>query len=438
MACPPAARFGWIALAALSIVLPAAAAPAQQSISASRQFIVHGPDLSIRGALCDFAERTKRELLSLLGQRDDWTTPIIINARFPQAHLPELPSLSVDFAQTGFGLKLQLDFVIEPDVRRPELRRELLRSLLLEMIYRRDPHLSPGAGYVAPPDWILDGIPPAQSQSERERVATLLAAPAASGNVWPLYKFLRQRPEVLDAAGRNLYRAYSFALLDLLSRSTDGPQRLTQFVLDLPRASDNPVNDLREHFPGLFGTASAETTWQKHLAQMSTDQPYQLLGSAETERRLGELLRLRISDRRSFELAEFPAFLREKQSSNALAVIAGNLTALATRAHPLYVQISAEYAQIVSSLQHRKTLTIARRLEQLATKRRAIADRMRGIDDYLNWFEATRVTGPSGQFADYLKAADRAARPERTKRDPISIYLDALETEFEDDKSVTR
>ena len=63
---------------------------------------------------------------------------------------------------------------------------------------------------------------------------------------------------------------------------------------------------------------------------------------------------------------------------------------------------------------------------------------MREIDDYLNWFEATSVTGPSGQFDDYLKAADRAARPERTKRDSISIYLDALEAQFDDDTAVIR
>jgi hypothetical protein len=56
---------------------------------------------------------------------------------------------------------------------------------------------------------------------------------------------------------------------------------------------------------------------------------------------------------------------------------------------------------------------------------------MRGIDDYLNWFEATRLGGPSGAFAEYMKAAESAARPPQTKRDPISVYLDVLETQFE-------
>ena len=56
---------------------------------------------------------------------------------------------------------------------------------------------------------------------------------------------------------------------------------------------------------------------------------------------------------------------------------------------------------------------------------------MRQIDDYLNWFEATSLVKPSGQFADYMKAAERAAQTGRTRRDSISVYLDALETQFE-------
>jgi hypothetical protein len=67
----------------------------------------------------------------------------------------------------------------------------------------------------------------------------------------------------------------------------------------------------------------------------------------------------------------------------------------------------------------------------LQTARKTLAAQMRQIDDYLNWFEATRLVRPSGQFTEYMRAAERAAHPERTKRDPISIYLDVLETEFE-------
>jgi hypothetical protein len=425
-------RFFVAGVCALGVA--AAAEPAEQSISTSRQFIVYGTDVAVRGAICDFAERTKHELLTLLAQRDNWTTAIVINAQYPRANLPETPRLSVDLAQTGFGLKLQLDLVIDSAVSRPEIRRELLRALVLEMIYRAQPNIPAGAAYVSPPDWLLEGVPAQQSDLSRDRVAAVLAVPAAAKNVLPLEKFLAQRLELLDAPGRNIFRAYSFALVDLLSRAPDGPNRLARFISDLPNSSNDPMAELRSHFPGLFEADGVEKTWEKQIARLSTDQPYRLLSSAETERRLDEMLRLKIVDgsgEKTYELTQFPIFMKQKSARRRLESLAHDLNVLATRAHPVYAPIIAEYAEISALLLRGKTLDVPRRLERLQKSRKAIAAQMRGIDDYLNWFEATSLAGPSGEFADYLKAAKRAAEPERTKRDPISVYLDALETQFE-------
>jgi hypothetical protein len=412
----------------------ATAKPVEQSISTSRQFIVYGTDVGVRGAICDLAERTKRELLSLLAQRDNWTTAIVINAQYPRANLPELSRLRVDLAQTGFGLKLQLDLVIDSAVSGPEIRRELLRALVLEMIYRAQPNIPAGTAYVSPPDWFLEGVPAQQSDLPRDRVTAILAVPLGAKNVSSLEKFLAQRPELLDAPARNIYRAYSFALVDLLSRAPDGPRRLAQLILDLPASSNDPMAELRSHFPGLFESDSAETTWKKQIARLSSDQPYHLMGSAETERRLDEILRLKIIDgngEKTYELTQFPIFLKQKSAKWRLESLAHDLRVLATRGHPVYAPIVAGYAEISALLLRGKTLDVPGRLERLQNSRKAIAAQMRGIDDYLNWFEATSLAGPSGEFADYLKAAKRAAQPERTKRDPISVYLDALETHFE-------
>jgi hypothetical protein len=411
-----------------------AAEPVEQSISTSRQFIVYGTDVGVRGAICDLAERTKRELLSLLAQRDNWTTAIVINAQYPRANLPELSRLRVDLAQTGFGLKLQLDLVIDSAMSRPEIRRGLLRALVLEMIYRAQPNIPAGTAYVSPPDWFLDGVPSQQSDLTRDRVTAILAVPMAAKNVLPLEEFLAQRPELLDAPARNIYRAYSFALVDLLSRAPDGPRRLAQLILDLPASSNDSMAELRRYFPGLFESDRAEATWQKQIARLASDQPYHLLGSAETERRLDEILRMRIADGRrekTYELTQFPIFLKQKPAKKRLESLAHELRVLATRAHPVYAAIIADYAEVSALLLRGKTLDVLRRLERLQNSRKAIASQMRRIDDYLNWFEATSLAGPSGEFADYLTAAKRAAQPERSKRDPISVYLDALETQFE-------
>jgi hypothetical protein len=412
------------------------AAPHEQSISTSRQFIVYGTGVGVRGAICDLAERTKRDLLALLGQRDAWTTPIVINAQYPQANLPELPRLAVNLGQTGFGLKLQLDLTVDSELSRPEVRRELLRALLLEMIYRGESNIPAGTAYVSPPDWLIEGMPAQQSDLGLDRIANLLAMPVAARTVLPLEKFLQQRPELLDAPGRLLYRAYSFALVDLLSRAPEGNGRLARFVGDLRSASNEPMAELQNHFSGLFESGGgAEKVWEKQITRLSIDQPYQLLASAETERRLDEMLRLKISHRganKTWQLAEFPRFSRQSSANGVLAVLAHDLRELATRANPIYRPIIFEYAEVTALLQRGKTKGLATRLDRLRSAREAVAAQMRGIDDYLNWFEATSQHGPSGVFADYMKAAESAARPLQTKRDPISVYLNVLEAQFED------
>ena len=415
----------------LAIAAVASAAPPEQSISTSRQFIVYGTKIGVRGAICDLAERTKRDLLALLDQRDAWTTPIVINAQYPQANLPELPRLAVNLSQTGFGLKLQLDLTIDAEIGRPEVRRELLRALLLEMIYRGESTIPAGTVYASPPDWLLDGVPAQPSDMPLDRVSNLLAMPVAARSVLSLEEFLQQRPELLDAPGRLLYRAYSIALVDLLSRAPEGPGRLARFIVNLRSASNDPMPELRKHFPGLF---ESNEVWPKQVARLATEQPYQLLTSAETERMLDETLRLRIADRgaeKIYQLAEFSKFLKHPSAKSVLALLAHDLHRLATRANPIYRPIISEYSKVTALLTRGKTKGLSTRLERLRGTRQAVATQMRGIDDYLNWFEATSLRGPSGAFADYMKAAESAARPPQTKRDPISVYLDVLETQFE-------
>jgi hypothetical protein len=433
---PPAVRFRLAFTSFLfAIATVVNAAPPQQSISTSRQFIVYGTEIGMRGAICDLAERTKRDLLTLLDQRDAWTTPIVINAQYPQANLPELPRLAVNLSQTGFGLKLQLDLTIDAEISRPEVRRELLRALLLEMIYRGESNIPAGTAYASPPDWLLDGVPALQSDMPLDRVSSLLAMPVAARSVLPLEKFLHQRPDLLDAPGRLLYRAYSRALVYLLRHAPEGPARLTRFIGDVRSASNDPMAELRKHFPGLFDSSDgAERVWERQIARLSTEQPYELLPSAETERRLDAILSLKFSDQgatKIYQLADFPRFLKHPSAKTALALLAHDLRQLATRANPVYRPIIAEYAEVTARLTRGKTKGAATRLERLRGSRQAVAAQMREIDDYLNWFEATSLQGASGAFADYIKAAEVAARPPQTKRDPISVYLDVLETQFE-------
>jgi hypothetical protein len=420
-------------LACAQAIVPA---PAERSVSTSRQFLVYGADVRLRGAICDLAEGTKREVLQLIDRRDEWATPIVVNAQYPRANLPETPPAALSFAQTGFGLKLQLDLTIPSNVSQPDVRRELLRAIVLEMMYRREPNLPAGAIYVPPPDWLLDGIPPSQSAFDRGSWVGVLRAPVTARRISSLEEFLRPRKlSGLDGPSRSLYRAYSLALVELLTKTPDGRARLAHFIADLPSASNDPMADLAAHFPKLSNASSAEKAWRLCIEQLATSQPFQLLSAEETEQKLDKLLAVKVFSagrERNYRLEEFPQFVRDASSRLTLAGFSRDLSVLAARANPMYRPVIYQYEKITTLLARGKTSGIAEQLARLRALRKAVAARVRKIDDYMNWFEATKSQEPSGAFTDYLKAAEQASRPEPRRRDPISVYLDVLETQFQD------
>src|SRR5258705_7222041 len=109
------------------------AAQPEHSKSPSRQFVIYGADAKARGAISGLGEQTKTNFLGLLRQRDDWKTPVVVNLQPQQSNVREIRPTDLRFSQTGFGIKLQLDFTISENVDVSLVERELLRAILLEM-----------------------------------------------------------------------------------------------------------------------------------------------------------------------------------------------------------------------------------------------------------------------------------------------------------------
>src|ERR1043166_4748442 len=220
------------------------------STSPSRQFIIYGATDSLRGEISQIAEQTKSNLLSVLQASDGWKTPIVINLQTAQANTPELPPANLRFSQTGFGFKLQLDLTIARIIDAPFVERELLRAILLEMIYRHQPDIAPGTVYVGPPDWLVEGMLASAPGRDWQSFTDALAA---TDTIIPLEEFLQRRPALLDHSGRSLYRAYSLALVQLLVRETDGAARLARYIDNLSHSSNDALAELTKVFPELRG-----------------------------------------------------------------------------------------------------------------------------------------------------------------------------------------
>lgn len=401
------------------------AAALEHSVSPSQQFIVYGGDALWRSGISDLAETTRANLLKLLHRSPEWKTPIVINLQQPQANVPETPPSELRFSQTGFGLKLQLDLTISANGDRGPIERELLRAILLEMIYRNEPDLAAGSVYVEPPDWLLDGVLACAPGHDR---ASLIEALAVSDQVRPLVDFLRVRPGQLDSPARLLYRAHSFALVQLLIDSENGRGRLVRYIDNLSHASNDPLRDLTQQFPELAGTGAGKI-WKTEIARLKVEDSHQLLSFADTETKLEELLATKIG-KSSLHLQEMPKRKLSPEDAVGLKRLSVDLLLLATRANPILRPTIQDYQQIATLLARGKNRGTAARFAQVDTLRAKIAARMNEVDDYLNWFEATQSKTNSGQFANYLGAAEQrdAALPHR--RDAISVYLDALEEQF--------
>ena len=407
------------------------AAPSARSVSPSRQFIIYGADAALRGAVSELVEQTKANLLAVLQQRDNWKAPVLVNLQPQQVNLPEVPPAALRFSQTGFGVKLQLDLMISQNLDASLVERELLRAILLEMIYRNEPHIVPGTAYVQPPDWLVDGL--LAFAPGRDRRA-LIEALSTADKAIPLEEFLHQRSGVLDSAGRVLHSAYSLALLQLLIDGMDGPARLTRYIGNLSRASNDSLVDLKAQFPLLAG--QTEERWHLAITRLSSLHRYQLLTFAQSEQRLGELLLVKLSDiNKSVKLIRLNEFTQHKTSKNekmALSQLSHDLLLFAVQANPALRPVVREYQQIATLLARDRRRGIAKRLVRLDDTREKLTARMRDIDDYMNWFEATQMTHGSGNFTEYLKAAYQSQPLAPTRRDPLSTYLDALEDQFRD------
>jgi hypothetical protein len=400
----------------------------ERSVSPSHQFIIYGGDATLRGMVSKLAEQTKANLLALLGQRDRWKTAIVINLQPQQANLPEIPPAELRLSQTGSGMKLQLDLMIAQNLNASLIERELLRTILLEMIYRKDSNIAPGVAFVEPPDWLLDGVLALTPGRDR---AQLVEALSVSEKTMSLEEFLRQRPEQLDSAGRMLYRARSFALVQLLVDGVEGRTRLARYIDSLSNASNDPAADLKAQFPVLAG--NTEKTWQSALTRARGAQNYQLLTFIESERQLDELLRVKIPNtEKSLDLSGLAGRKASAAEKVALTELARTLLLFIGQANPVLRPIAREYQQMAALLARGKRRGITKRLVRLQSTREKLAARMSEVDDYMNWFEATQLPARSGVFADYLRAASQPQVTGPRRSDPISVYLDALEDQFGD------
>ncbi len=423
-----------VLMVALWLALPSPApAGKARSTSTSRQFLVYGAEVQVRGAMCDLAERTKTNLLRLLDQRDNWKIPLIVNLDYPRSNLPDTPAARLIVSQLSFGLKMQLNLLITADLERRNVQQELLRAILVEMMYRERSNIAAGTPYVTPPDWLVDGIIGLQPGRADDGTAQLLQSVVAAKRITPLEEIVRQRRGQLDASSRKFFEAYARALLQLLLDTPGGKQKLAQYIVDLPASPNDAMADLRAHFPETLGRSPGKW-WALSVARLSATDRYEMLSAAETGAQLDRILRLALAapdgSTRDYSLGEYETFRKLPGARAVLQQASRELLLLGARAHPSYRPIVQEDYELAELLARGKTRKLEGRLAREASYRAVVERQASEIDDFLNWYEGTQSKTMSGTFSQVIDPTRAAGETVPRRRDAISVYLDSIEMEM--------
>ena len=106
------------------------------------------------------------------------------------------------------------------------------------------------------------------------------------------------------------------------------------------------------------------------------------------------------------------------------------LSALQHRCAILFRPIVTDYTALLSELRDGKAKDVEARLKKLRNRTQIAVDQSKSVRDLLDTHEANSTPAMSGLFDEYLRLPEILKKELPERKDPISIYLDALDREF--------
>ena len=404
-------------------------APLQRSISSSQQFVIYHSDRALRSRLARKAEDLKEQWLRRLRFADEWKSPIIIQVL--PLRRPDSPRIRTGLYESdGGALKVQIDVFEAASLKSTDLDMEVYRALFLEYAYRNLPPKA-GKSFHQPPAWLIEGLYE-DAIAREEGVATGLYEQLIKEESPPkLEAFLKERPEMLDATSRAIYRARALGLFRALLRTPDGAKHLADYCSSLPSLNPADGAKLLECFPTLSEQpATLSKLWTLSLADASASNRVMPLSVSETQKRLSLILEITAPmDPRKPQTGVvtgpegLQAVARTSAGRYVLRQKAEDLMRLEVRAHLLLRPIVEEYRMIASQLAAKPRKNLGTRIRKNMQLQQAVVTRADEMEDYLNWFEATRLDTPSREFDSSSEISSLSFR----RSDAVSRYLDDVE-----------
>lgn len=398
------------------------------------QFTIYCENAKLRHEVASFAMRTKDELLDLLGEPDSWRRPIVIDlALAPLA--PGRSPIQLNVVDSEAGMKIALSVRIGDQPEDVNLQKHLIRSLLIEMMYR-ETGVQGGTHFAEPPWWLVEGATQLARKREEGVDSDLFRRLVETNKLPPIERFLSEKPEELGPTALALDRSLAMCLVQLLVEQPNGRRRLAALVRSWPDHAGDSLGCLQKEFPAFAsGPASLQKWWTLNLARFAASDRYRSLTLEETEHQLGALLEFDVKHdktgaTRHFTIGEFDSYRKIPGYRKTIAAQHAALLALSARSSALFRPVINSYEEAFTLLGKGKTWGMRDRLEKADLLRQAILQRGQEISDYLNWFQATQLGGRSKAFDAYLRTAEEISRRDKHRNEQITSYLDQIEEQL--------
>ena len=417
------------------LVIAAFAAMVRAEAAPLDQFVIFCPDAPLRRQVETLAKDTRSDVCELIGERSDHgKIPIVISLK-PAAGRSR-PPVIFQMIATPEGAKIEIDAVIGADPSVVNLRRQIVRAVLLEIAYRDRPPVRGGEPYLEAPWWFVDGAIEIFRRRDLGVDSDLFRRLVENNKMPPIGEFLGLRAGGLGATAEAIDAACAMGLVQLLIEQPNGRANLARLVRRWPDTGGDPMSALAKDFPGLAdGGASLQKWWTLNLARFAAADRYRGLALEETDKQIAALLEVELvidkaGAKKKFAIGEYAQFIKLPGARAAMAARKKAAIALSAHAHALLRPVLSEYDEIFSYLERGKTPRFTERLEEIERYRATVLHRMDQIADYLNWYEATQLGTRTNAFDSYLKADGELSRDEKLRSEPIARYLDSMEKEY--------
>lgn len=392
-----------------------AAKPAPVVVPSSRSgvFIAYSQDRDLRNKMLRAAEAAFLEWEKIHPLKEG-SAPVVLNDKtltvIPRGGSAVMPLIF----ETEVGMKVQVDIHEKAAIEDGAFAKGVLTVLALQAMHM-DHVSTAGKALALPHGWFVEALVEELRRSKEGAPEGLYSSLIQSARPPELGGFLRQRPEILDAASIVLYRAQAVALLQVLKKTAESKNGFSALLAD-PAFPKGELEPILAAFPSIGSAASLSKLWTLNIARGSMPPRMASLSVEKSDQELDDIFQ-------PFDGAsKLPEAAGRNGGGYLMRECAVRLFNLEFRAHPLYRPVLEEYRKIVTLLARKPKARVAAQIEDVESVRQLLVQRAEKIADYLNWFEVTQIDSSAAEISKRSAPASDMIR-----NNPYAIHLDGLE-----------